>query len=134
MKKLENVSLHITDFSDLRECSNALRRGETIMIEHHTGIVVEVKQCQKHDGLCALVTIKHIGPPTCACKEVLSIFDEREAQKVRWQAYRDAAARLYPSATIRHLVAVQETADKNGAFVEVTVYIPHSEIIVADPE
>ena len=58
----------------------------------------------------------------------MTVYEEREAQKERWERYREAAARLFPGVTFRHQCAVSETAGKDGAFMEGVVWVPRSEI------
>lgn len=54
--------------------------------------------------------------------------NEREAQKVRWEQYREAARRLYPGCKLSPVCHVGEPADRDGAFIEITVWIPKEEI------
>lgn len=62
----------------------------------------------------------------------MTIYEEREAQKARWKRYREAAAKLFPNVSFRHQVACSETAEKNGAFIEGTVWVPREAIEPAD--
>jgi len=54
--------------------------------------------------------------------------EERDAQKERWQKYRNAATALYPIASINQYCAVSEVANKDGAFLEVIIWVPRSAI------
>jgi hypothetical protein len=54
--------------------------------------------------------------------------NEREAQKERWERYREAARRLYPHAKLSPVCHVGEPQDREGAFIEITVWIPVAEI------
>lgn len=56
----------------------------------------------------------------------MTVKEERDAQKQRWQQYRDAVKKLFPTATVNPLCAVNETANKDGAFIEVVVWVPRT--------
>lgn len=58
----------------------------------------------------------------------MTILDDRRQTKERHERYRMAAARLYPTASLRNLVSVNETAERDGAFIELTVWVPAAEI------
>jgi hypothetical protein len=58
---------------------------------------------------------------------------ERDAQKIRWELYREAARRLYPQARLSPICHVGEPADRDGAFIEIAVWIPSSEIACKTP-
>lgn len=60
--------------------------------------------------------------------ERMVTLEHRREIKERHERYREAATRLYPGAKLRDLVSVNETADHDGAFVEMTVWIPAAEI------
>lgn len=55
------------------------------------------------------------------------IYKERQGVKERNVLYKEAALRLYPGASIVH-GTVTETLDKDGAHVEVVVWVPASEL------
>lgn len=65
------------------------------------------------------------------CVDAVTVYEERQAEKERWEQYREACARLYPDAHMRHLVAVSETADRDGAFIEISVWIPKDALLCA---
>lgn len=54
--------------------------------------------------------------------------NERDEQKIRWEQYREAVRRLYPQARISPICHVGEPADRDGAFIEIAVWIPVSEL------
>lgn len=58
----------------------------------------------------------------------MTTYDERRRQQQEDEAYRHAAERLFPSATVRPLTAVTRVAADDGAFLEVTVWVPRAEI------
>lgn len=53
--------------------------------------------------------------------------EERDAIKHLHKQYRRACARLFPDLRMKEGVAVNETADKDGAFIEVTIWVPRTE-------
>lgn len=58
----------------------------------------------------------------------MSTQDDRDDVKARHERYREAVKHLYPNASVRPLVSVNETAELDGAFVEITVWIPRQVI------
>jgi hypothetical protein len=66
-------------------------------------------------------------------KTFKTIGEERDAQKARWAAYRAAAQRLYPYVTVRHQCAVNESADGEGAFLEVVIFVPYEQTLPPPP-
>lgn len=58
----------------------------------------------------------------------MDIYQKRQEQKARGDKYREAAVRLFPGVTVRHACAVNESADGDGAFLEVGIWIPRAEI------
>jgi hypothetical protein len=58
----------------------------------------------------------------------MGIIAARQETKLRQQRYRDAAARLFPGVSIRPLCTVNETAGYDGAFLEVVIWIPRTEV------
>lgn len=54
--------------------------------------------------------------------------EEREAQKARWIKYREAAQRLHPDVKVSPHGSVSEDAERSGAFVDVVVWVPRTEI------
>lgn len=62
----------------------------------------------------------------------MTLLDDRLKTKERHERYRAAAARLYPRASFRNLVSVNETADLDGAFIEMTVWVSRKDLFVPD--
>lgn len=58
--------------------------------------------------------------------------EQRQARKTEDERYRQAAARL-SGGTVRPLTAVNRPASNEGAFVEVTMWVPREEVLVPIP-
>lgn len=56
-------------------------------------------------------------------RSVVTRMDDRRTVKALHERYRVAARRLFPGATLRELCSVNETADRDGAFLEMSVWI-----------
>ena len=69
--------------------------------------------------------------------DVDNAYEHRQQDKIRRETYRDAARRLLAPigdrlaahyVTVSTKANVAEDADKSGAFVECTIFVPKSEI------
>ena len=67
VKRLRDVTLHVSNDDDITECREALFRTVAIMMHGHHGFVVDARPCKTDPG-CVTVIMKHTGPPTCNCK------------------------------------------------------------------